>query len=214
MASWVGDAWLSFMKVDWVIGDIVGGDVLSVMVGVVDWLKWGSFVVVTVVGGGPGGVLAGGWLLEGVLIRVAVRRCRMGCILLRVGRGFVLALGRGAVGWQLWGALMVCLFMWVLRGLVGIVGWWLVGSLMVCLHGVMGEKYIWMVVWDRRRRDLEGRAGRASGGIGSCEVVLGSIGVGMLGRSWSCQMSQCSALQSCSGRRAWVSGAGRSVGSS
>jgi hypothetical protein len=34
----VGDVWLSFMKVDWVIGDIVGGDVLSVVVGAVDWL--------------------------------------------------------------------------------------------------------------------------------------------------------------------------------
>ena len=85
--------------------------------------------------------------------------------MLVAGGSFVLALGCEAVGWRL------------------------VGSLMVCLHGVMGEKYIWMVVWDRRRRDLEGRAGRASGGVWSCEVVLGSIGVGMLGRSWSCQMS-------------------------
>ena len=38
MASWVGDVWLSFMKVDWVIGDIVGGDVLSVVVG--PWIGW------------------------------------------------------------------------------------------------------------------------------------------------------------------------------
>ena len=84
------------------------------------------------------------------------------------------------------------------------VGWRMLGSLVVCLHGVMGEKYIWMVVWDRRRRGLEGRAGRASGGVGSCKAVLCSIGVGVLGRSWSCQMSLCSACQSCSERRAWA----------
>ena len=36
-------------------------------------------------------------------------------------------------------------------------------SLMVCPLGVIGEKYICMVVWDRRRRDLEGRAGRSKG---------------------------------------------------
>ena len=58
----VGDGWLKLVdvagewsvKVDWVIEDIVGGDVLSVVVGTVDWLEWGSCV-----------------------IRVAVRRCRM-----------------------------------------------------------------------------------------------------------------------------------------
>ena len=43
-------------------------------------------------------------------------------MMLVAGGIFVLALGCGAVGWRL------------------------VGSLMVCLHGVMGEKYIWMVV--------------------------------------------------------------------
>ena len=42
--------------------------------------------------------------------------------MLVAGGSFVLALGCGAVGWRL------------------------VGSLIVCLHGVMGEKYIWMVV--------------------------------------------------------------------
>jgi hypothetical protein len=166
------------VRVDWVSGDSVSGDVLSVVMGAVDWLKWGSCVVVTVVGGGLGGGPAGRWLLEGVLIRIALRRCRMFCMMLVAGGSFVLVLGCEAVVWRL------------------------VGSLMVCLHRVLGEKYIWMVVWDRRRRDLERRAGRASGGVGSCEAVLGFIGVGMLGRSWSCQMSQCSALQSCSGKRA------------
>ena len=160
------------------------------MAGAVAWLVWVSLVVEVVLFRLGFRVVAVGWLLEGALIRVAVRLCRMCCIMLVAGGGFVLALGCGTVGWRL------------------------VGFLMVCLHGLMGEKYIWMVVWDRRRRDLEGRAGRASGGVWSCEVVLGSIGVGMLGRSWSCQMSQSSALQSCSGRRAWVSGAGKSVGSS
>ena len=67
-------------------------------------------------------VVAVGWPLGGALIRVAVRRCRMCCIMLVAGGGFVLMLGCGAVGWRL------------------------VGSLMVCLHGVMGEKYIWMVL--------------------------------------------------------------------
>jgi hypothetical protein len=85
---------------------------------------------------------------------------------------------------------------------------------MVCLQVVLGEKYIWMVVWDRRQRDLEGQFRRASGVIGSCVAVLDSIGVRMLGRSWSCQISQCSALQSWSGRRACVSGDGWSVRSS
>ena len=85
------------------------------------------------------------------------------------GSGFVAAVGwlgeETVVGSCGWSVMMVA------------VGWWLVGSLMVCRHGVMGEKYIWMVVWDRRRRDLEGRARRASGGVESCEGVLCSIGV-------------------------------------
>ena len=50
---------------------------MSVVVGAVGWLEWGSCVVVTAIGGGPGGRLAGGWLLEGVLITGEVRRCRM-----------------------------------------------------------------------------------------------------------------------------------------
>ena len=41
----------------------------------------------------------------------------------------------------------------------------------------MGEKYICMVVWDRRRRDLEGQAVR-SGGVVFWEPLLWSIGGG------------------------------------
>ena len=44
-------------------------------------------------------------------------------MMLVAGVSFVLALGCGDVGWRLWGALLVCVFMWVLQGLVGIVGW-------------------------------------------------------------------------------------------
>ena len=32
----------------------------------------------------------------------------------------------------------------------------MVGLLTVCPPGTMGENYIWVVVWDRKRRDLEG----------------------------------------------------------
>ena len=84
---------------------------------------------------------------------------------------------------------------------------------MGCAGRMMVEKYISMVVWDRSQRDLLGRVGWTSVGVGSCEAVVGSCGVGKLVRSWSCQMSQCNALQSCSDRRAWGSGAGVSVGS-
>ena len=59
------------------LGDVVGSDVLSVMVGGVDWLERGTCVVVSGVGGGPWGGPVRGWLLEVVLIKVAVRRCRM-----------------------------------------------------------------------------------------------------------------------------------------
>ena len=59
------------------IGDVVGGDVLSVVVGAVDWLERGTCVVVSGVGEGPGGGPVRGWLLEVVLSKVAVRRCRM-----------------------------------------------------------------------------------------------------------------------------------------
>ena len=74
----------------------------------------------------------------------------------------------------------------------------------------MGEKYICMVVWDRRRRDLEGRA-VWSGGIVSWDPLLGAIGGGMLLRFWACQMSQCSAVQSVSERVAWGRGVGGGV---
>ena len=57
------------------VGDVVGGDVLSAVVGVVDWLERGTCGGVWRWGGGGGPV--GGWLLGVVLIKVAVRRCRM-----------------------------------------------------------------------------------------------------------------------------------------
>ena len=39
------------------------------------------------------------------------------------------------------------------------------GALAACLLGLMAEKYMCMVVWERRRRDLEGRAVRSGGVI-------------------------------------------------
>ena len=96
---------------DWVVGGIVSGDVLSAVVEAVEWLEWGFCVVVSVIVKGPGDRLAGEWLLDGVLIRVAVRRCRMCCMMWVASASFVLALGCGAVGWRLWGALLVCVSM-------------------------------------------------------------------------------------------------------
>ena len=87
------------------------------------------------------------------------------------------------------------------------------GALAVCPLGLMGEKNICMVVWERRRRDLEGRAVR-SGGIVSWDPLLGATGGGMLLRSCACQMSQCSAVQSVSERTAWGKGVMGSVESS
>ena len=87
------------------------------------------------------------------------------------------------------------------------------GALVVCPFELMDEKYMCMVVWERRRRDLEGRAVR-SGGMVSFESLLGATGGGMLLRSCACQMSQCSAVQSVSERMAWGRGMGGSVGSS
>ena len=87
------------------------------------------------------------------------------------------------------------------------------GALAVCPFELMDEKYMCMVVWERRRRDLEGRAVR-SGGIVSWDPLLGATGGGMLLRSWACQMSQCSAVQSVSERVAWGRGVGGSVRSS
>ena len=81
------------------------------------------------------------------------------------------------------------------------------GALAVCPLELMDEKYMCMVVWERRRRDLEGRAVR-SGGIVSWDPLLGATGGGMLLRSWACQMSQCSAVQSVSERVAWGRGVG------
>ena len=59
------------------IGDIVGGDVLSVVLGAVGWLGCGIGVAVSRVGGGPWGGPFRGRLLEVVLSKLAVRRCRM-----------------------------------------------------------------------------------------------------------------------------------------
>ena len=73
------------------------------MAGAVAWLVWVSLVVEVVLFRLGFRVVAVGWLLEGVLMRVAVHRCRMCCIMLVVGGGFVLALGCGAVGWWLVG---------------------------------------------------------------------------------------------------------------
>ena len=77
----------------------------------------------------------------------------------------------------------------------------------------MGEKYICMVVWDRRQRDLEGRAGRSEGVV-SWEPLLCTGEGGMLLRSCACQMSQCSAVQSVSDRMVWGKGVVGSVESS
>ena len=52
---------------------------------------------------------------------------------------------------------------------------WLLGALAVCLLELMDEKYICMVVWERRRRDLEGRAVRSMG-IVSWDPLLGATG--------------------------------------
>ena len=97
--------------------------VLTVLMGAVGWLGCGIGVMVSSVGGGPWGGLFSGQLLEVVLSMVAVRRCRMWCMMLVAAVGFVPVLGCGAVGWQLWVALLVFVFMWDLQGLVGIVGW-------------------------------------------------------------------------------------------
>ena len=53
---------------------------------------------------------------------------------------------------------------WLVRMVA--VGWRVVGVLVVCPLGLMGEKNIWMLVWDCRRRVLDGQAGRLSGALG------------------------------------------------
>jgi hypothetical protein len=46
----------------------------------------------------------------------------------------------------------------------------------VCADGVIGEKYILLVVWDRRWRNLVGRVVWASGDIGIlCQYVVKSL---------------------------------------
>ena len=45
----------------------------------------------------------------------------------------------------------------------------------MCPFELMDEKYMCMVVWERRRRDLEGRAVR-SGGMVSLDSLLGATG--------------------------------------
>ena len=82
------------------------------------------------------------------------------------------------------------------------------GALAVCPFELMDEKYMCMVVWERRRRDLEGRAVRSGGVVVSWDPLLGATGGGMLLRSCACQMSQCSAVQSVSERMAWGRGVG------
>ena len=83
------------------------------------------------------------------------------------------------------------------------------GALAVCPFVLMAEKYMCMVVWERRRRDLEGRAVRSGGVVVSWDPLLGATGGGvMLLRSCACQMSQCSAVQSMSERMAWGRGVG------
>ena len=82
------------------------------------------------------------------------------------------------------------------------------GALVVCPFELMDEKYMCMVVWERRRRDLEGRAVRSGGVVVSWDPLLGAAGEGMLLRSCACQMSQCSAVQSMSERMAWGRGVG------
>ena len=84
-------------------------------------------------------------------------------------------------GWRLVGVLVVCM-----------VGIGSCGDMLVDEKGVMGEKYMLMGDWDRRRRNLAVRAGRAAGGSGHSGEA-GSISR-MSRESWSCRTSQCNAL--------------------
>ena len=52
------------------------------------------------------------------------------------------------------------------------------GALAVCPFELMDEKYMCMVVWERRRRDLEGRAVRSGGVVVSWDPLLGAAGGG------------------------------------
>ena len=64
-------------------------------------------MVVAIVGGGPRGRPVEGWLLEVGLSNVAVFRCRMCCMMVVAGGGFIPALSGGTVGWRWVGSLMV-----------------------------------------------------------------------------------------------------------
>ena len=63
--------------------------VLIVVLGAVGWLGCGIGVLVSSVGGGPWGGRFSERLLEDGLIMVAVRRCRMWCMMLVDAVGFV-----------------------------------------------------------------------------------------------------------------------------
>ena len=78
--------------------------------------------------------------------------------MLVAGVCFVPVLGCRAVGWRLWVAWLVCLFMRVLQGLVA-VGWPVVLVLVDYAGRMVVGKYIFMVVWDCRWLDLLVRAG-------------------------------------------------------
>ena len=52
------------------------------------------------------------------------------------------------------------------------------GALAVCPYGLMAEKYMCMVVWERRRRDVWGRAVLSGGVIVSWDPLLGAAGGG------------------------------------
>ena len=73
------------------------------LAGAVAWLVWVLLVVEVVLFRLGFRVVAVGWLLEGALIRVAVRRCRMCCIMLVAGRAssWRWAVGPWGGGW--WG---------------------------------------------------------------------------------------------------------------
>ena len=59
----------------------------------------------------------------------------------------------------------------------------MLGALAACPFGVMAEKYMCMVVWERRRRDLEGRVVLSGVVVVSWDPLLGVTGGGMLLRS-------------------------------
>ena len=52
------------------------------------------------------------------------------------------------------------------------------GALAACPFGLMAEKYMCMVVWERRRRDLEGRVVPSGVVVVSWDPLLGATGAG------------------------------------